>query len=78
MNNGNPPAAPETTADTTKCPVCGDQVVLAAKRCPHCGRPTAGSRSFFYYAFWVALSLVVAALIACIFYVGFLLLNRML
>jgi hypothetical protein len=37
-----------------------------------------GSHSFFYYAFWVALSLVVAALIACIFYVGFLLLNRML
>ena len=48
------------------------------KRCPHCGRPMAGSHSFFYYAFWVALSLVVAALIACIFYVGFLLLNRML
>jgi len=46
MNNGNPPAAPETTADTTKCPGCGGQVVLAAKRCPHCGRPTAGSHSF--------------------------------
>ena len=36
------------------------------------------SISLVYYAFWVALSLVVAALIACIFYVGFLLLNRML
>jgi predicted amidophosphoribosyltransferase len=78
MNNGNSPAAPETTADTIQCPGCGGQVAWAAKRCPHCGRPTAGSHSFFYYAFWVALSLVVAALIACIFYAGFLLLNRML
>ncbi|MGA2180283.1 MAG: hypothetical protein ABSH15_11965 [Verrucomicrobiota bacterium] len=47
------------------------------KRCPHCGRPM-GRRGFFFYTFWAGLSLVVAALIACIFYVGYLLLNRML
>jgi|GEM_PF-1019075 predicted amidophosphoribosyltransferase len=78
MNNGNSPAAPETTADTIQCPACRGEIRSSVKRCPHCGRPTAGSHNFFYYAFWVALSLVVAALIACIFYVGFLLLNRML
>ena len=78
MNNGNSPAAPETTADTIQCPACRGEIRAPVKRCPHCGRPMAGSHSFFYYAFWVALSLVVAALIACIFYVGFLLLNRML
>jgi hypothetical protein len=77
MNNGNSPTAPETTADTTKCPGCGGQVVLAAKRCPHCGRPM-GRRGLFFYTFWAGLSLVVAALMAGIFYVGFLLLNRML
>ncbi len=47
------------------------------KRCPHCGRPM-GRRGFFFYTFWAGLSLVVAALVACIIYVGFLLLNRML
>jgi predicted amidophosphoribosyltransferase len=78
MNNSNSPAAPEITVDTTKCPGCGGQFVLAAKRCPHCGRPTARLHGFFYYAFWVGLSLIVAALIACIFYEGFLLVNRML
>jgi len=78
MNNGNSPAAPETTADTIQCPACRGEIRLSVKRCPHCGRPTAGSHGFFYYAFWVVLSLMVAALIACIFYVGFLLLNRML
>jgi len=78
MNNGNSPAAPETTADTIQYRACRGEIRSSVKRCPHCGRSTAGSHSFFYYAFWVALSLVVAALIACIFYVGFLLLNRML
>jgi hypothetical protein len=37
-----------------------------------------GRRGFFFYAFWVGLSLVVVALIADIFYTGFLILNRML
>jgi hypothetical protein len=37
-----------------------------------------GRRGFFFYSFWAGLSLVVAALIAGIIYVGFLLLNRML
>ena len=37
-----------------------------------------GRRGFFFYTFWAGLSLVVAALVACIIYVGFLLLNRML
>ena len=37
-----------------------------------------GERGFFFYLFWVGLSLVVAALIAGIFYTGFLILNRML
>jgi len=37
-----------------------------------------GERGAFFYAFWVALSLVVVVLIACIFYTGFLVLNRML
>jgi hypothetical protein len=37
-----------------------------------------GRRGLFFYTFWTGLSLAVAALIACIFYVGFLLLNRML
>jgi hypothetical protein len=52
-------------------------IVLAVKRCPHCGRPM-GRRDLFFYTFWAGLSLVMLALIACIFYVGFLLLNRML
>ena len=37
-----------------------------------------GRRGLFFYTFWAGWSLVVAALIAGIFYVGFLLLNRML
>ena len=37
-----------------------------------------GGRGFFFYAFWVGLSLIVVTLIACIFYAGFLMLNRML
>jgi len=49
----------------------------AEKRCPRCGRPM-GPRGPFFYAFWVGLSLVVVALIGCIFYTGFLVLNRML
>ena len=77
MNNGNSPAAPEKTSDTIQCPACRGEIKLPVKRCPHCGRPM-GRRGFFFYTFWAGLSLVVAALIACIFYVGFLLLNRML
>ncbi len=53
-------------------------VRLNEKRCPHCGRPAAKSQGFFYRAFWVALSLIVAALIGYMFYVGFQMLNRML
>jgi len=80
MNNGISPAAQKIRAetDTTKCPGCGGPVALNEKRCSHCGRPAAKSHGFFYYAFWVALSLIVTALIGYIFYVGFLLLNRML
>jgi len=37
-----------------------------------------GTRGFFFYAFWIGLTLMVLLLIACIFYTGFLLLNRML
>jgi hypothetical protein len=77
MNNGNSPAAPEKTSDTIQCPACRGEIGLTVKRCPHCGRPM-GRRGFFFYTFWAGLSLVVLALIACIFYVGFLLLNRML
>ena len=80
MNNGNSPAAQKILAetDTTKCPGCGGPVGVNEKCCPHCGRPAAKSPGFFYHAFWVALSLIVAALIGYIFYVGFQLLNRML
>jgi hypothetical protein len=78
VSDANVNAAPETPSDAACCPACRGEIRSSVKRCPHCGRPTAGSHSFFYYAFWVALSLVVVALIACIFYVGFLLLNRML
>lgn len=64
-------------AQTTICPSCREEIEPATRRCPHCGRPM-GKRGFFFYAFWVGLSLVVVALIGCIFYTGFLLLNRML
>lgn len=37
-----------------------------------------GARGFFFYAFWTGLSLIVAVLVARIFYAGFLMLNRML
>jgi hypothetical protein len=77
MNNGNSPAAPETTADTIQCPACRGEIRSSVKPCPHCGRPM-GRRGLFFYTFWSGLSLVVLALITCIFYVGFLLLNRML
>ncbi len=78
MNSDNAPAAPEKMADTIPCPACRGEIQSSVKHCPHCGRPTARSHSFFYYAFWVALSLVVAALIAFFIYKGFLLVNRML
>ena len=80
MNNGDSPATQKILAetDTTKCPGCGGPVGVNEKCCPHCGRPAAKSPGFFYHAFWVALSLIVAALIGYIFYVGFQLLNRML
>jgi predicted amidophosphoribosyltransferase len=80
MNNGDSPAAQTILeqADTTECPGCGGLVGLDEKCCPHCGRPAAKSHGFFYHAFWVALALMVAALIGYIFYVGFQMLNRML
>jgi predicted amidophosphoribosyltransferase len=80
MNNGDSLAAQKILAetDTTKCPGCGGSVGLNEKCCPHCGRPAAKSHGFFYHAFWVALPLIVAALIGYIFYVGFQMLNRML
>jgi predicted amidophosphoribosyltransferase len=80
MNDGNSPAAQKilADADTTNCPGCGGPVGLKEKRCPHCGRPAAKTHGFFYHACWVALSLLVAALIGYIFYVGFQLVNRML
>jgi len=62
---------------TTMCPGCGEEIGPATKRCPHCGRPM-GGRGLFFYTFWIGLSLIVTALIACIFYTGFLILNRML
>jgi predicted amidophosphoribosyltransferase len=79
MNNGDSPAVQKipAEADTIKCPGCAGPVGLNEKRCPHCGRPMV-ARGFFFYAFWAGLSLVVVALVACIFYMGFLLLNRML
>ena len=64
-------------SQTAICPGCGEEIESAKKRCPHCGRPM-GERGFFFYAFWVGLTLIVAGLIACIFYTGFLMLNRML
>ena len=80
MNNGDSPATQKILAetDTTKCPGCGGPVGVNEKCCPHCGRPDAKSHGFVYYVFWVALSLIVAALIGYIFYVGFQMLNRML
>jgi ribosomal protein L37E len=80
MNNGNSPAAPKilTEPGTTECRGCGGPFGLNEKRCPHCGRPAATAHGFFYHAFWVALSLLVVALIGYIFYVGFQMLNRML
>jgi len=65
------------SSQTANCPSCRAEIESAARRCPHCGRPL-GERGPFLYAFWVGLSLVVVALIACIFYTGFLILNRML
>src|SRR5208282_679729 len=66
-----------SNSQTMTCPSCGEEIESAKRRCPHCGRPM-GERGFFFYAFWVGLSLIVVALIACIFYTGFLMLNRML
>jgi predicted amidophosphoribosyltransferase len=77
MSDANTNATTETPSDAACCPACRGEIRLSVKRCPHCGRPM-GRRGLFFYTFWVALSLVVAALIAFIFYVGFLLLNRML
>jgi predicted amidophosphoribosyltransferase len=78
MNDANARVATETPADAVCCPGCGGPVGLNEKRCPHCGRPAAKSHGFFYRAFWIALSLIVAALIGYIFYVGFQMVNRML
>ncbi len=78
MNDANASAAMETPPDAMCCRSCGGPMGLDEKRCPHCGRPAAKSHGFFYLAFWVVLSLIVAALIGHIFYVGFQMLNRML
>jgi hypothetical protein len=64
-------------AQTMICPSCRQEMALAETRCPQCGRPM-GERGLFFYAFWVALSLVVLSLIGCIFYTGFVVVNRML
>jgi len=64
-------------SQTKVCPGCGEEIESAKKRCAHCGRPM-GARGFFFYAFWTGLSLIVAVLVARIFYAGFLMLNRML
>jgi hypothetical protein len=63
--------------ESIKCPGCGWQVGLNEKKCPHCGRWMA-TRGISFYVFWVALSLVVVALMARIFYMGFTMLNKML
>jgi len=65
------------TEPQTTCPACGGELGSAKRRCPHCGRPL-GEGGFFFYAFWVGLSLVVLGLIGSIFYTGFQLVNRML
>ena len=67
----------DSDSQITKCPACGGEMASAEKRCPRCGRPM-GERGVFFYAFWIGLSLVVAVLIADIFYTGFVILNRML
>jgi len=67
----------DSSFQTAICPGCGEEIESVKRRCPHCGRPM-GKRGFFFYAFWAGLSLIVLALIACIFYTGFLILNRML
>jgi predicted amidophosphoribosyltransferase len=77
VSDTNANATPGTPSVTIGCPSCRGEIGPSVKRCPHCGRPM-GRRGFFFYTFWAGLSLVVAALIAWIFYVGFLLLNRML
>ena len=64
-------------SETVYCSSCGTWVWATVKRCPHCGRPM-DPRGFFFYAFWIALSLVVVGLIARMFYVAFEMLNRML
>jgi predicted amidophosphoribosyltransferase len=70
-------AATEMTPDAVCCPGCGGEMDLREKRCPHCGRPM-GRRGFFFHAFWIALSLVVVVLIAWMFHIGFVAVNRML
>jgi predicted amidophosphoribosyltransferase len=77
MSNSGSQTTLETTADMIQCPSCRGEIGPSVKRCPHCGRPM-GRHGLFFYTFWAGLSLVVAALMACIIYVGFLLLNRML
>jgi uncharacterized OB-fold protein len=69
MSNGD--------SQAIKCPGCGEEMTSAEKRCPRCGRPM-GRRGFFFYVFWVVLSLIVVGLVADIFYTAYLILNRML
>jgi len=65
------------SGDRSKCPSCGGELAAQKKTCPQCGRWLA-VRGISFYAFWTMLSLVVAALVGCILYAGFVMLNRML
>jgi hypothetical protein len=63
--------------ESFRCPGCGGQIGLQEKKCPLCGRWMA-ARGISFYVFWIALSLLVAVLLAQIFHTGFTMLNKML
>jgi hypothetical protein len=63
--------------ESIKCLGCGGEINLKEHKCPHCGRWMA-VRGISFYAFWVALSFVVFALVGYIFHAGFVMLTRML
>jgi len=65
------------SAEIIQCPSCKAQFGLQEKCCPNCGRWTA-ARGFTFYFFWIALSLVVIALVGDILHSGFVMLTRML
>jgi len=64
-------------AESIQCPGCKAQFGFKEKKCPDCGRWTA-ARGFTFYFFWVALSLIVIALVGDILQTGFVMLTRML